>query len=217
MKKRPYNQIKFTTSGKKTAVLEHLVGDMSVTTNGGGYILPVPCGAGKSTGVVSLVGLYPDEGFVIFVKTQLECRDMYDRLRQAGVAVDEIMMIYSPTEEDKKFAESINPFTRTLDPAKIKAAEATKRAKTAYATMMERPAELTTKRVLIITSQHLYTNFLPALFAYTTKKTPLDLYQYIGKTKELLRSTDARKFIIIDEQPDFFQTSATFNGRLATS
>ncbi len=37
MKKRLYNQIKFTTSGKKTAVLEHLVGDMSVTTNGGGY------------------------------------------------------------------------------------------------------------------------------------------------------------------------------------
>ncbi|MFR9527530.1 MAG: hypothetical protein SNI45_05590 [Rikenellaceae bacterium] len=214
MKKRPYNQIKFTRSGKKMTLLGHLVGEMSVTTCGGGYILPVPCGAGKSTGIVSLVGLYPAEGFVIFVKTKAECRDMYDRLRIAGVADDEIMMIYSPTKEEELFVERCdNPF----DTANVKIIAAVKRAKTAYATMMERPAELTTKRVLIITSQHLYTNFLPALFAYTPKKTPLDLHQYIGKTKELLKSPDARKFIIIDEQPDFIQNFISVNGRTTAS
>ncbi len=218
MKKRPYNQIKFSTSGKKTVTLEHLVGDMSVTTNGGGHILPVPCGAGKSTGIVSLVRLYPKEGFVIFVKTKLECRDMDSKLRQAGVDKKEIMMIYSPTKEEIDFADSINtPFAPTIAPAKITEARATKRAQTAYATMMESPAELTTKRVLIITSQHLYTNYLPALFAYTPKETPLDLHQYIGKTKELLRSTDARKFIIIDEQPDFIQNFISVNGQTVAS
>ncbi|MFI3316776.1 MAG: hypothetical protein SNF93_04250 [Rikenellaceae bacterium] len=214
MKKRPYNQIKFTRSGKKMVMLGHLVGEMSVTTCGGGYILPVPCGAGKSTGIVSLVVLYPAEGFVIFVKTKAECRDMYDRLRIAGVADDEITMIYSPTKEEELFVERCdNPF----DMANIKIIAAVKRAKAAYATMMESPAELTTKRVLIITSQHLYTNFLPALFAYTAKKTPLDLHQYIGKTKELLKSLDARKFIIIDEQPDFIQNFISVNGRTTAS
>ncbi len=196
------------------AMLGHLVGEMSVTTCGGGYIFPVPCGAGKSTGIVSLVVLYPAEGFVIFVKTKAECRDMYDRLRIAGVADDEVMMIYSPTKEEELFVER---FDNPIDTENVKIVSAVKRAKAAYSTMMESPAELTTKRVLIITSQHLYTNFLPALFAYTTKKTPLDLHQYIGKTKELLKSPNARKFIIIDEQPDFIQNFISVNGRIVAS
>ncbi len=214
MKRREHNEIRFSISGKKTARLQHLVGDMSVTTCGGGYILPVPCGAGKSTGIVSLVRLFAEEGFVIFVKTKAECRDMYERLQISGIAEAEMMMIYSPTKEELELAECCdNPF----DVEYFKETTATKRAKEGYITMMERPAELTTKRVLIIPSQHLYTNYLPALFAYTNKKTPLDLHQYIGRTKDLLKSDDARKFIIIDEQPDFIQNFASFNGRLIAS
>ncbi len=105
MKKRLYNQIRFVLSGKKTIVLEHSTGEISLSVGGGGKIIPVPCGAGKSVGLVSLVGLFCYEGFVIFVKTQAECRETYHKLLDKGITDAEIMMIYSPCKEDYQFIE----------------------------------------------------------------------------------------------------------------
>ncbi len=75
MKKRNFGEIRFTDNNDGTLTLEHLVGEIKVPSTGGGYVLGVPCGAGKSTAVTSLVKLFMSEGFVIFEKTQQECNE----------------------------------------------------------------------------------------------------------------------------------------------
>lgn len=78
-----------------------------------------------------------------------------------------------------------------------------------YSSYIAHPEQVTKKKVLIVPSVHLYLDYLPALFAYDSGKV-IDISKYTGNLGALLKSTEVRKFCIIDEQPSFIQPFNTF-------
>ena len=78
-----------------------------------------------------------------------------------------------------------------------------------YSSYIAHPEQVTKKKVLIVPSVHLYLDYLPALFAYDSGKV-VDISKYTGNLGALLKSTEVRKFCIIDEQPSFIQPFNTF-------
>ena len=78
-----------------------------------------------------------------------------------------------------------------------------------YSSYIAHPEQVTKKKVLIVPSVHLYLDYLPALFAYDNEKI-VDIAKYTGNLGALLKSTEVRKFCIIDEQPSFIQSFNTF-------
>ncbi|MFR9527204.1 MAG: hypothetical protein SNI45_03935 [Rikenellaceae bacterium] len=184
MKKRNFGEIRFTDNNDGTLTLEHLVGEIKVPCTGGGYVLGVPCGAGKSTAVTSLVNLFPSEGFVILEKTQQECNEAMERLITAGVKREEILLLHSNTPD--------------------------------YDLMHKTPEWVTTFRVVITPSINLYTNFLPTLLAYDCGRK-VDLRQYAGNIDALTTSDKVRKFVLIDEAPEFIKHFASFDGMMVSS
>lgn len=184
MKKRNFGEIRFADNNDGSLTLEHLVGEIKVPCTGGGYVLGVPCGAGKSTAVTSLVKLFPSEGFVIFEKTQQECNEAMERLLKAGVKRAEILLLHSNTPD--------------------------------YDLMHKSPEWVTTFRVVITPSINLYKNFLPTLLAYDGGKK-VDLRPYAGNINELTTSDKVRRFVLIDEAPEFIDYFISFDGRVMTS
>ncbi len=172
MKQRSYKDIKFIKNNDETLTLEHLTSEMTVPCSGGGYILPVPCGGGKSTGITSLIKLFPDEGFILFEKTIKECDEAYAKLVESGVDMADILVLHSQQHSNDIFKKD--------------------------------PDRITKARIVITPSVHLYTGSRATLFAYHPSKK-VDIGMWINDVSSLLCSEYARRFILIDEQPDFIQ------------
>lgn len=83
-------------------------------------------------------------------------------------------------------------------------------SKTDYDVMNEyanNPEEVTKKKVLIMTNVRLYTEYPPVYLLYN--KNGVTLSSFDGDWKKLMNNPNTRRWIIIDEIPDFIQKYAT--------
>ncbi len=179
MKIRSFKDITFVDNGDGILTFKHLIGEMQVPCSGGAYILNAECGAGKSTGITTLVKLFPDEGFILFENTKSECDEARRRLVMAGIMPSEIMVIHGDSPD--------------------------------YHKLQNDPESITQCRVIITPNVHLFTDFLPALFAYDGGRR-VDLEPYIGDVAKLMKSNVVRRFALIDESMNFNPPFASFNG-----
>lgn len=159
--------------------MEHLIGEMQVPCSGGAYVLNAECGAGKSTGITSLVKLFPDEGFILFENKKSECDGACRWLVGAGVMPSEIVVIHGDSPD--------------------------------YHKLQNDPESITRCRVIITPNVHLFTDFLPALFAYDGGRR-VNLEPYIGDVAKLMKSNEVRRFVLIDEAMNFTPPFVSFNG-----
>lgn len=159
--------------------IKHQTGDAVIPCKGGASIVPLPCGGGKSTAICDLVAKRCDKGIVIFVATRADANEMSSKLERLCI----------PALKDEIVT------LHQEDPC--------------YSSYIAHPEQATKKKVLIVPSVHLYSDYLPALFAYDSGKE-VDISKYIGKLGALLKSTEVREFCIIDEQPSFIQPFNTF-------
>lgn len=184
MKIRDYTKIAVQQSSDETITLRHLVGEETISCDGGAYVIPIPCGCGKSLGITSLISQFADDGILLLEKSNDECYKTKEALVRAGVDPKDIALVYMGSSE-----QSI---------------------------MQNSPENISTYKVLIMPSIHLYITYLPAMLAYGRGGRAVDIEKHIGDTTSLLCSDEIRRFILIDEQPDFIMPFAEFSPSLAT-
>ncbi len=80
-----------------------------------------------------------------------------------------------------------------------------------YPRLHNDPEKVSQSRIIIMPHIHLYTDFMPVLFAYDAGRR-VDLEPYIADMTKLMKSDRVRRFILIDEAPDFVVPFAKFNG-----
>ncbi len=112
MKIRNFTNIRFVKNRDSTLTFRHLIGEMQVPCSGGAYVLNAECGVGKSTGITSLVNLFPDEGFILFENTKVECDEARRRLVVAGVMPSEIMVLHGDSLDYHKLPNEPESISR---------------------------------------------------------------------------------------------------------
>lgn len=178
MKKRDYTDIGVFKNPDDALTFKHLVGEMTVSCQGGAAVLPIPCGGGKSTGIADLIRQFQAEGVLLLVKTRRECDEAREKIIANGVAEKDVAMLYDGSLDATGYEGD--------------------------------PDSITMKRVIITPSINLYRGYLPALLTYDAGKR-VDTKPYIGDVTKLLTSSTTRKYILIDEQPDFIQPFIEFS------
>ncbi len=179
-----YTEIRAVVNDNETITLRHLVGEETIPCNGGGYVIPIPCGCGKSLSITSLISQSADDGILIIEKSNDECFKTKEASVRAGVNPKDIALVYTGSSEQRLMQNS--------------------------------PEIISTYKILIMPSLHLYITYLPAILAYGKGGRAVDIEKYIGDTASLLRSDEVRRFILIDEQPDFIMPFAEFSPSLVT-
>lgn len=99
MKIRNFNDISVVDNGDGSLTFKHLIGEMQVPCDGGAYVLNAECGVGKSTGITSLVKLFPEEGFILFENTKVECDEARRRLVEVGIMPSEIITLHGDSPD----------------------------------------------------------------------------------------------------------------------
>ena len=94
MKKRDYTDIGVFKAPDDALTFKHLVGEMTVSCQGGAAVLPIPCGGGKSTGIADLIRQFQAEGVLLLVKTRRECDEAREKIIANGVAEKDVAMLY---------------------------------------------------------------------------------------------------------------------------
>ncbi len=184
MKKRIYTEIKAVVNHDETITLNHLIGEETIPCSGGTYVIPIPCGCGKSLSITSLISQVAEDGVLLVEKSNDECYKTKEDLVRDGVDSKDIAIVYMGSSE--------------------------------HSIMQNNPEQISTYKVLIMPSLHLYITYLPAILAYGKGGRAVDIEKYIGDTESLLLSDEVRRFILIDEQPDFIKPFAEFSPSLAT-
>ncbi len=80
-----------------------------------------------------------------------------------------------------------------------------------YPRLHNDPERVSQSRIVIAPHIHLYTDFRPAFFTYDGGRR-IDLEPYVAGMTKLMKSDIVRRFILIDEAPDFVVPFVKFNG-----
>lgn len=169
-----------------------LNGKVSIPDEYGGYTISCGCGGGKTTAITQIIWQNSDQGVVYLVDTCAELEKMYNSLLKliakypmAGLTKDDIFCIRGNRNEkdgdDDTYNKQLKVFKNDV-------------------------SILHRKKVLLLTHVRFFSALTPDFLMYSSD--PDAKLEFDGNYGNLMKSDNIRKYILIDETPNQWQSVA---------